>query len=1182
MFSHANNNSPKFFYVIYHVDNDIVPPDAQAFMANRRPTPFAERVFENIYAHKINKEQILEEIENGKIYFSIIDSERDPLPDDALPLYDFTAEERARIAKESRHILRSIVRKNAWNALKQLLSSIHFDSSSITTILFLMLVFFTRASQANNNELTQEQIDNFANADNSLTPLQNSLPHLIENEVETQSMSELITNPKTHINKNINNYPPLNPENRERFIRDAIRHDNLDKFIYALSQGYDIRKKNKEGKYSFVKAAEYNSVNIIHYVATTLKIDLNYFQPVDTAVDTEKLTESMFIKAHFHDSLLRNLVKWGYNPDYIIDTNSQQSLLHMLAAITDEKLFVFMNKIIAIGADINLQDKHGYRPVFIAALHNNVKAIKIFLENKCITEMEDTSYHKKYNLLSMAVINSSPNTIKFLLENGFDPDINAFGSSHFDANINYPVMSLIIRDDLKLAKLLFKYAKEKLTLESTIYLISNSLVQNKNPRLAWFFIQQSPIDPDVIFKKIFPNTRRVIGKSLHDEYFDKLAKWCVYKKHSLIENDEGREYVRMKLNKEIEELDIPQYVSICEEYTADLVSLIWNLKRQYSRLGSGLLYLISSSSNILTGTASLILALIYAYRAYNILNARLEEQAQNKIRAIHQEYSEKVKDKLTRKNDIIKPRTEKFHKKSVTEDRLDRLKAHCRDEKKVFLDETACLHLSNQLGAYLSYKQVKIDIDCRSLQIKLNDYIKDLHTLALELKREFNHSQSLIGKPGMLLLTSLQDKLDALQDPRDTELNVIENQLICISNARINLRKLNKQAIDLIENICDTRDAIESFMLELTHSSKTSNTSTHHYVKKVKTPEKEKKVAKNEPVKTSAPKLKKQAMISNMNTKSKNVCNAYQFFTNTDNRKSKVETHALMTDECIIYANQLKLLIQNIINDRKMDNRHTLYSQDAILYLLMKSSHLIANLASRFNTIVILPSKNDLYFLRNNIVHYPEICLEKMDIWAFIEKYYEIFNQILASLASTGASLTININELHDICPFIMKDNRYNDEANSENHNLTLCLKEIDSLCNHSYHYYQISKELAFAHKYELEGLLHAAIHANILRFREKLKILNRLDHKLFEKINNLLPELIEKGDLIAHKLIDEDALDLPLSQRLSYAREDIFCMTLMDILKSICLKRESILFIIEDFFFDNGINNLSQHSMKM
>ena len=131
-----------YYFVTYKMNDIDKPASAMPFMqGHRQPTPFAQKVSENLYHLADQKEEIVADIEDGKLYFSIINATKDELPKhhNVLPLLDFSPAESRKMRAEFKKILQSRLYKNIFDGIKLLI----FSEKEYLIMLSSPLLLFT-------------------------------------------------------------------------------------------------------------------------------------------------------------------------------------------------------------------------------------------------------------------------------------------------------------------------------------------------------------------------------------------------------------------------------------------------------------------------------------------------------------------------------------------------------------------------------------------------------------------------------------------------------------------------------------------------------------------------------------------------------------------------------------------------------------------------------------------------------------------------------------------------------------------------------------------------------------------------------------------------------------------------------------------------------------------------------
>ena len=355
-------------------------------------------------------------------------------------------------------------------------------------------------------------------------------------------------------------FPRLNHRNtRKIYTLAAIMNNDLDNFIYALLKGHDfLFEKNSHGEFIINLAAKHNSFHIIRYVAKTL--DLNKFQ---TAI----INDSMLIRAidHGHDELAKQIIEWGFKINHLID--GKKTHLHALAAMPNHPTNMLrLQKLVSLGADINLPDVNGNTPVFIAGKINNIAVMKFFLEQKCETTF---SSPLSRNLLTVCMSESSLDTVEFLLQQGFDPYlfIDKYFTNEFVVPDVMPIIAAVTRGDKKFLDLILKY-KFTLYQHPTIswHLLLAAWHYNINIDMAYYLVKRGVSVKDFAeYVNSQHNTMPLDTTKLIREFLLKVGEWEAASHYYLEHRDDVLEFAK-NYNLKISAMEIPDFINFMRKY----------------------------------------------------------------------------------------------------------------------------------------------------------------------------------------------------------------------------------------------------------------------------------------------------------------------------------------------------------------------------------------------------------------------------------------------------------------------------------------------------------------------------------------------------------------------------------------------------------------------------------------
>jgi len=1126
----------RYYFFIFQSDDRHKREDAEPFMINGRPHLFAEIIFENAYYLSLDKEKFVEDVEAGRLYFSLIDCvDNDIDVDFASPLLEFSAEESEKIRTECKKILASQHRKNFFRLLILLMIEIKNHPAPFITFLILgWLVGFSaqKPSQSQKNTNKNKEIENnyhlitgaFPEVE---TPIFHE-PHLVfMNKNSKQKPSHLLSSAEFIV--------------RENFLLVAIINDNLNNFKHILSQGYDLFKKNNDGKLTFLQAAEYNSHRIIHYVVHTLKINLNRFQP-----DENHIFDSMLIKAidNRHDKLARKLVKWGFNIDHTFGPE-KKTLLHILAALPNANI-LGIKKLLDLRADINAQTTTELTPIFIAGMYNNIPAMKIFLEHNCHTVL-NTSVTK--NLLSFCIIKSNFETIEFLLQQGFDPYL------HLQHDI-IPMVAAVTRGDTRLMDLILKY-NYKLNQYPTfsLHLLLAAWHEKINLEIAYYLVKRGV--NVTYFAEHVEATKEFISPDTYQMiqiFLKKIDEWIIEKKYYKENKNEIIAAAR-KEKRKIKTMEIPEFITFINKYRGTKSEQDRNEYR--NKKFYGFLSLLAESM-LLAGLATMailsiadpILRPLYRYFLDKILK-QPDDQKNEPLEIIL------IKEKpIAKEIKLIKPKPVETTKPTPVNE-IKELIAQFEYEKHLLITEEDGISFSKTANTSLTtYEVVPLEDHYRSQQHQLNNQIHLLHKTCAILMQDLNNKKSYLGKTGQDCLSTCIQELNANLNNTSYDYAIHQKHIECFQTTRIDVRQSIKEIEILINEIKTLQRAIEK-------EKKQANLIKKPLALKPKKIKIEIKPTIERPIKNTS--AKQNIVITTKSTHKPNIkktiANNSHFSLFAYDSPDEIKN-----DNRVIYANELMQLIENLIHNNNVEED---YKQDAAIYLLIKTSHAIAQITSRYKTI-IMPFRERLYHIRNNFIHYPSHCLNEVNIPSFLSEYFILFDNPIKQLAKNGSSDIISTDNLYSLSPFILSNQRDNFSANLDNDSLTLCFSTLHFLLKKATIYYDIGFKLKLDSKYMHAGLLHAAMHTIILHLRENLKTLKKLNKSLFINIHTVIPDIIFLGDKIAHHFSDELPTFQVLEGRHYYAQEDIPAESLLEVMGKLRDNLFTVSSIMDDYLNDN------------
>lgn len=1136
------------YYIAHHVTDSDKPKSTIPFMDNeKKPTAFAQPVLENLYEISTDKGLLLIQIEAGEFSYSIFDTTEIIPPKGALPLFIYPP-------TQSSHI------KKAWknNPYYFLLNHVKDNPEVILKCVFYFAVIyycfsfipFAAAQQPKENKLDKTR-DTLSKA-TRLTPTEDfTLKHGMK----------LVTEQETNDLKNAKPIQSLGSEAIEELFYSAIINDDVNFFQAAIQQGYIITKPNKKGTLTFFLAAEKNSINILRYAHQVLNINLNVFQSTK-----HPLRDSLLIIAidNGHNELVKQLIQWGVEVNPLIDNG--KSLLHYIASMSPHtKNQHRLEQLVALGADINQLDNNGESPVFSAGRNNNIPALKFLLAQKCKTSFGKLPDVK--NLLTICMEKSSLETVEVLLKHGLDPQ--AYLSNQLK-NDNFwfdavPLSMAVKRRDQRFINLLVQYNVDIAKYPDYSSTLMVAAFKSGSDEVMYSLLRQNVrLDKLNVFVKYESHTFTAIEQMRLQTFLNTASIYLKYMEEFLKNRAEETAFFKDGHNIEIDKLTVPFFIKAHEqyknykEYQAKLDDYHSTLtKIKYALIQMVMALLIKGGINITSDFFSFLSSLFY-----NKKNITLKTTNTQPI--ITDITNDKPQD-LT----LIKMVNEHINE-------IDNLIMSCKHEKENII---MAFTLRNQANIYKKYKNVEPEKGLRDIQLKYNESIKLLHGYSCTLDDQLKSPY--VGDQGLEILNTCESALEKMRATfttclnemapeeikmlcRNTKYNIQANIIDACKNFRKTIFLTIRQANQAMDNIDNLEIEIKKRESEL-QAEKMIPQKT--YIPKQKTLELI--------IKTKPAKIKNQNNIdTNHSIKSTSKEKLKYRATNNTNKNSIVNVSIFSSDLCtpqmimednrVFYACELLLTLENIKNGNNVSNE---YKEDAALYLLMKSSHLLSQIIRKYKTIII--DNNDcMSNLRNNIVHYPESCLHNNELMQFLADYCHIFITRLISLRDNGKCHMIETDILYNQSSFMLSDNRNLDQ----HHSLQHCLLAIETLCKKAANYYLIGDKLDTTSKYTLNASLHSAMHIIILKLREALNILRNIDENAFTRINYLLPDIIETGNHIAHNSLDEEYhhSSIILEGREFYAQQDISEYALLGIMKQIRNKLESVYFVCEDVMLEN------------
>lgn len=1206
------------YYIIHHISDSDIPNTAIPIMQYHEQTTLAQRVAENIYDKTKNKPLFITQLHANEFLYSIFDVTEQQPPEKALPLFVYSYSESTRINNDYKQTKYLMSLNDLYQNIKLLLTSATENPEwllrQIQTISFAYVILTMLASPqvaSGNLQVRKNDLQNNPDAISHMTdPIKQKdlQEELTENYIHT--LNGIF--PDDELENEIQNlrssrFPKLtNPKIRENYIQFAIINDNLENFQHAIREGYDITALNTKGEHTIELAAKHNSISILEFMSS-VGVDLNYFE-----INKSSLKNSLLITAidNGHDELAANLVKWGIKIN--LPDKHKKTLLHHLAALPYHKTNTHrINTLIKLGADINLRDFHGQSPVFIAGHNNNTKVMKIFLDHRCKSTLGE--YPIIRNLLTRCMEESSLETVEFLLQQGLDPyaHIDNFVSSESNARGHVPVFVAILRGDIEFMKLLVKY----------------NVNFNKYPEhaenlmlTAWntgdveipFLLAKHNVSINKI-KALAKRTGNAENAQNIREFIGLVKAWKIYKDTYLQNQKQASEFFKTHDYINPDELSVsefllkyskhPEFLKKYDEYKKSQTESANTTSGFFSTVINSIynnVFIIFKVHAYLYSLIGMLLLTLYHWKNFRQKHyaAKLKHEdspekekkksneARQLIKTLNQEL-EKAPD-----SDLPEATSTRKHKISSIDDNkktIDNLLS--KNTNKIYELLQACsyeqeniikqAYLRNRANIYSKHKKMEIEKGLRKYQVLYNENVTKLTAISKSLNASL--TSKFIDCKGLELLNHCQTELKLLLNALEVGLKN-DDETACDKHANI-IESYKRFRIE----ICNDIKLADNLIEENEHLVKTLHKlSAELPTNKIINSEKPSLTINlpleilEEPIIEIKP---KQVSISN-NT------NTLYSIKSTPNKQKKItkpstKTHSIITstacnldtpeiilnDNRVLYINELFLSIENIINNHNVDDT---YKNDAALYLLMKSSHLIAQLCSRYKTI-IMPFKDRMYHLRNNIVHYPEQCLLSTNIISFLTEYFHIFKQPLANLVLEGCHKEIiDTESLYKLSEFMLTDNR---NLDSNHFTLNDCLIEIKYLCKKAALHYELGCELQINMKYELAGPLHYAMHAIILQMREKFRTLRDLNYYCFNDIAQSLPDIISFGNIIAHDYLDEKEhkSSRKLEGREYYIQQDFSALTILDLMKKIKINLENIYIICDDFLSMNSHNIISK-----
>lgn len=194
---------------------------------------------------------------------------------------------------------------------------------------------------------------------------------------------------------------------------NASSRGSLQKIEFLTSLTKDINHRNKEGYSSFTRAFKYNEMDVVRFLKS---------KEADVKVVDQKgynlgyhLVEATRGNLELFDEKMKFLMGTGYDPK--TKQYDDSSLLH--AAISKQNT-EFINKLIALGIDINAKDGNSQTILHHAAMQaENSEILKFLLKSgadkKALTEFEESAYDLA---LENEILSSDKSSIEFLKPQG--------------------------------------------------------------------------------------------------------------------------------------------------------------------------------------------------------------------------------------------------------------------------------------------------------------------------------------------------------------------------------------------------------------------------------------------------------------------------------------------------------------------------------------------------------------------------------------------------------------------------------------------------------------------------------------------------------------------------------------------------------------------------------------------
>ena len=464
--------SNDYYFTVHHIEDAAKPDYASPFMkkitvthntvkkTTHKPTSNAELVFENLYRITEDKETLLTQIENGELCYCIYKNVS-VQPANAKPLYRLSKIESEKIKTECKNLMPYIRGKIILNeSLKLIQFALHHTiENPVPAILFILSTMFIAGASAQRvlthglpgNNLVH---NNFGHSNNAAPQKVTGLPFT----TSTNGMGHDFGHTKK-ANIFLEKYPSLpDPVQRTAYVAKKLMEDDLEGFQHAIHLGFSVFEKNEYGLYIILEGARSNSFKIFRHIATTMKIDLNRFQP-----DHKNLWQNLLLIAlmNHHTELAQKLVEWGYNVNHRFEYGA--TLLHVLPnySIQRGKKYVFnmIKALIDLGADINIQEDRGMIPLHFAALADDLELMELLLSQKnCITTV---NYENRatMDLLSYCMREASLEVVEFLLKRKFDAYLNIERHRRNENTSTYtiPIIAAIMRNDIQFLEAIKKH-----------------------------------------------------------------------------------------------------------------------------------------------------------------------------------------------------------------------------------------------------------------------------------------------------------------------------------------------------------------------------------------------------------------------------------------------------------------------------------------------------------------------------------------------------------------------------------------------------------------------------------------------------------------------------------------------------------------------------------------------------